>query len=358
MVAVSSFAKPVRRTKVLVIDDSALIRTLLTEIIEEQPDMTVVGTASDPLIARQLIRELAPDVLTLDVEMPKMNGIDFLEKLMRLRPMPVVMVSSLTSSGSEMALRALELGAVDVVGKPRVDIKAGIEASAAEIVEKIRAAASSRPRDVFAAPPVRPKMALSAATLRHVGTRIIVIGASTGGTEAIKTLVRQLPAQMPGIVIAQHMPAGFTSNFAHRLDQVCDLTVKEAEDGEPVRPGHVYIAPGGRHVRVFRRVGSFCIELGDDAPVNRHRPSVDVLFRSIADCAGSSAIGVMLTGMGNDGALAMTEMRLAGAHNIAQNEETCVVYGMPREAVEAGGVDEVLPLDDIAVRLCELLKQS
>lgn len=353
--ALQSNGRP--RIKVLVVDDSALIRTLLREIVDQQPDMTVVGAAQDPIMARQMIRELSPDVLTLDVEMPKMSGLEFLEKLMRLRPMPVIMVSSLTQTGSDTALRALELGAFDVIGKPKVDVKAGVEASATELVEKIRAAASARLRDVYATSSKPPSL-LPGAAIRRAAERVIVIGASTGGTEAIKTLVARLPAQMPAIVIAQHMPAGFTTSFARRLGQLCELQVKEAEDGDVLSPGFVYIAPGGLHLRLSRASGALVLALSDDALVNRHRPSVDVLFRSAAHVAGSAAIGVILTGMGDDGARGMLDLKQAGAYNLAQDQASSVVFGMPREAIEAGGVDEVLPLEDIAPRLVRLLQSG
>jgi len=341
-----------RRIRVLVVDDSALVRKLLTEIVGRQPDMVVVGAAPDPIAARELIRRLDPDVLTLDVEMPRMDGLEFLERLMRLRPMPVVMVSTMTQQGAETTLRALELGAVDFVAKPRLEIAKGIEAAAAELVEKIRAAASARVRRLQPAHAV-PR----AAPLRlRAGTeKLIAIGASTGGTEAIKVVLVPLPPDCPGVVVTQHMPPGFTRSFAHRLNGLCAIRVKEAEDGERILPGHAYIAPGDRHLLVRRSGANYHCALSDEAPVNRHRPSVDVLFRSVAQAAGANAVGIILTGMGRDGAQAMLEMKRAGAFNLAQDEASCVVYGMPREAVAAGAVDEVLPLPAIAPRLLELL---
>jgi two-component system chemotaxis response regulator CheB len=340
------------KIRVAVIDDSALIRRILTEIINEQPDMEVVAQAPDPLIAREQIRVLNPDVITLDVEMPKMDGLAFLEKLMRLKPTPVVMVSTLTERGSETTLRALELGAVDFVSKPKVDIAQGMQVYASEIVDKVRAASVARVRrrsapatgstnGPDAALPSRPASGWST-------EKLIIVGASTGGTEAIRELLEPLPADMPGLLITQHMPEAFTRSFARRLDGLCRITVKEAEHGERVLPGHAYIAPGHSHLLVRRSGANYIAELSDGPPVNRHRPSVDVLFRSAAEQVGRNAIGVILTGMGKDGAVAMREMREAGAWNIAQDEESCVVFGMPKEAINAGGVDEVLPLSMIA----------
>jgi two-component system chemotaxis response regulator CheB len=345
-----------RRIRVLIVDDSALIRSLMTEIVNREPDMTAVGAAPDPYAAREMIRNLAPDVLTLDVEMPRMDGIDFLEKLMRLRPMPVVMVSTITQQGAEVTLRALELGAVDFVAKPKLDVARGMEDAAREIVEKIRLAAGARVRPAAmprAAPGPRPALALGT---RASTEKLIIVGASTGGTEAIKEVLLPMPSDAPGILITQHMPAGFTKSFAQRLDGQCRIRVKEAEEGERVLPGHAYIAPGERHLRVLRSGANYVTALSDEPPVNRHRPSVEVLFKSAAQCAGSNAIGVMLTGMGKDGASAMLEMKRAGAFNVAQDEATCVVFGMPKEAIAVGAVDEVLPLGAIAERLLERLR--
>ncbi len=336
-----------KKISVLVVDDSALIRKLLSEIINSQPDMHAVGAAADPLVAREMIRELNPDVLTLDVEMPRMDGLDFLERLMRLRPMPVVMVSTLTDKGSEATLRALELGAVDFVSKPKIDVVHGIQEYAAEIADKIRTAAAARPRP--RAVPVGAAAPLPALANRIVSTeKLIIVGASTGGTEAIKEILVQLPSDSPGILITQHMPEVFTKSFAARLDSLCRISVKEAEHGERVLPGHAYVAPGNWHLLLKRSGANYMTQLSDGEPVNRHRPSVDVLFRSAAEHAGRNAVGVILTGMGKDGAQGMLAMRQAGAHNFAQDEASCVVFGMPKEAIAAGGVDEVLPLRDIA----------
>lgn len=352
--------------KVLIVDDSALVRKLLTELIDAQSDMKVVGVASDPYIARERIKSLSPDVLTLDVEMPRMDGLSFLEKLMRLRPMPVVMVSSLTERSSEITLRALELGAVDFVTKPKLDIRNGICESGGQIVEKIRIAASAHIRNLArgnkaaAVLSVEKKLTADAVLPQvsgHISTteKVVIIGASTGGTEAIKDVLISMPADAPGILITQHMPAAFTTAFARRLDGVCRITVKEARDGERVLPGHAYIAPGDHHLLLGRSGANYVTRIADGPPVSRHRPSVDVLFRSAANCAGKNAIGVILTGMGDDGANGMLEMKQAGAFTMAQDEESCVVFGMPKEAIIRGGVDEVSALNDIPGRIMEYL---
>ena len=347
-----------RRTKVLIVDDSALIRSMLTEIVNRQPDMIAVGAAPDPIAAREMIRNLNPDVLTLDVEMPKMDGIEFLEKLMRLRPMPVVMVSTMTEKGALVTLRALELGAVDFVAKPKLDVARGLQAGAQEILDKIRMAAGVRVRQRPAAGAATAPRALAALGTGAGTEKLLIIGASTGGTEAIKEVLMPMPPDAPGILIAQHMPAGFTRSFADRLNTLCRIQVKEAEDGERVLPGHAYIAPGDRHLLVRRSGANYVTSLTSDELVNRHRPSVEVLFRSAAQCVGSNAIGVMLTGMGKDGAAGMLAMKEAGATNIAQDEASCVVFGMPKEAIAAGGVDEVLPLGAIAGRVLALLRSG
>lgn len=347
------------KIKVLIVDDSALIRGVMKEIIDSQPDMEAVGAAPDPIVARELIKKLNPDVLTLDVEMPRMDGLDFLEKLMRLRPMPVVMVSSLTERGSEITLRALELGAVDFVTKPKISIRSGMEEYADMIADKIRAAAKAklRPRAV-----PTPGAAGSTALpeLRNPLTsseKLIIIGASTGGTEAIKEFLVNLPSDCPGILIAQHMPEGFTRSFAQRLDGLCKITVKESEGNERILPGHAYIAPGHSHLELVRSGANYMTRIHQEAPVNRHRPSVDVLFRSAAKYAGKNAVGVILTGMGKDGALGMLEMREAGAYNFAQDESSCVVFGMPREAIAVGAAHEVMPLQSMAGRVLSYLAE-
>ncbi|HXA48454.1 MAG TPA: chemotaxis response regulator protein-glutamate methylesterase, partial [Burkholderiaceae bacterium] len=313
--------------------------------------MEVVGVAPDPLVARDLIKQTNPDVLTLDVEMPKMDGLDFLEKLMRLRPMPVVMVSSLTERGSEITLRALELGAVDFVTKPKLSIQSGMRDYAELIADKIRAAAKARvkPRQITA-PGAGHSGESALPLIRNPLTsseKLIIIGASTGGTEAIKDFLVQMPSDCPGILITQHMPEGFTRSFAKRLDGICKISVKEAENGERILPGHAFIAPGHSHLLLARSGANYVTQLNQEAPVNRHRPSVDVLFNSAAACAGKNAVGVILTGMGKDGALGMLEMKKAGAYNFAQDEATCVVFGMPREAIAVGGTHEVGALNDL-----------
>ena len=365
------------KTRVLVVDDSALVRSLLSEIINRQQDMMCVGAASDPLVAREMIRNLNPDVITLDIEMPRMDGIDFLAKLMRLRPMPVVMVSTLTERGADITLRALELGAVDFVAKPKIGVANGLRQLGDDITDKVRAAARATVRRTAAQAatpykglvpteasvggtispmPSRPA-ANAMANVGHLSTeKLIVIGASTGGTEATREVLTQLPADTPGVLITQHMPAGFTTSYAARLNGLCRMHVSEAKNGERVLPGHAYIAPGGLHMSVERSGANYLICIADGEPVNRHKPSVDVLFRSVARVAGRNTLGVMLTGMGNDGAAAMRELREAGAFNLAQDEASCVVFGMPREAIAHGAVNEVLALNRIAPRLVELLK--
>ncbi|HUX26605.1 MAG TPA: chemotaxis response regulator protein-glutamate methylesterase, partial [Burkholderiales bacterium] len=329
-----------KKITVLVIDDSALIRKLLSEIINSQPDMQAIGAAPDPLVAREMIRSRNPDVLTLDVEMPKMDGLDFLERLMRLRPMPVVMVSSLTDRGSDATLRALELGAIDYVSKPKIDIVHGIQEYADEIADKIRTAAVARLRPRPQAGVPRTAHALSALANRSISTeKLIIVGASTGGTEAIKEFLLDMPPDCPGILITQHMPEVFTKSFAARLDSLCRISVKEAEHGERVLPGHAYVAPGHSHLLLRRSGANYMTQLSDAAPVNRHRPSVDVLFGSAAEHAGRNAVGVILTGMGKDGAQGMLAMKQAGAYNFAQDEASCVVFGMPKEAIAAGATD-------------------
>ncbi|GKW50620.1 protein-glutamate methylesterase/protein-glutamine glutaminase [Halomonas sp. NCCP-2165] len=344
------------KIKVLCVDDSALIRELLTEIINRQPDMEVVAVAPNPLVARDLIKQHNPDVLTLDVEMPRMDGLDFLERLMRLRPMPVLMVSSLTQAGSEITLRALELGALDFVAKPQMGIRHNMMEYGAEIAEKLRAAARSRPRQARRDAKAPRPAALKAPLVSS--EKLLIIGASTGGTEAIRQVLEPLPANAPAILIAQHMPGGFTRSFAERLDRLCRIRVKEAVDGERILPGHAYIAPGDAHLQLARSGANYVARLDGGPPVNRHRPSVDVLFRSAAQQAGRNAIGALLTGMGKDGAQGLLEMRQAGAVTLAQDEASCVVFGMPREAIAIGGASEVVGLDEMAPRLMALVAAS
>ncbi len=345
------------KIKVLIIDDSALMRGVLKEIINSHADLEVVGQAPDPISARDMIKQLNPDVLTLDVEMPRMNGLEFLEKLMRLRPMPVLMVSSLTEKGNDVTLKALELGAVDFITKPRVGIIDGMNEQVYEIGEKIRSAARARihRHAVGEAAPIAPQP-LNGHYL-HTTEKLIFVGSSTGGTEALKELLSRMPASAPGMLITQHMPESFTNSFANRLNGLSAMTVKEAEDNERVLPGHAYIAPGHSHLLVKKNGAYYYTELSKAEPVNRHRPSVDVLFNSAAQIAGPNALGVIMTGMGKDGAQGMLAMRQAKAYTIAQDEASCVVFGMPKAAIEIGAAIEVAALRDIAGRVLERLGQ-
>lgn len=330
-----------RKTRVLVIDDSALMRQLLTDMLATDPELEVVGAAADPYAAWDRMKELCPDVLTLDVEMPRMDGLTFLGRLMAHRPLPVVMVSSLTERGCETTFRALELGAVDFVTKPRLDVTKGTLALAEELVAKVKAAARARPR-ARTAPPPRPAVGSFRAT--H---KVIAIGASTGGCEALATVLGALPPDSPGVVAVIHMPEGFTKSFAARLDKSCAVRVSEAKDGDRVVPGHVLLAPGNFHMSVVRSGAVALVRVTGGEPVNRHRPSVDVLFESCARNLGPDAVGAILTGMGDDGARGLLAMRRAGALTAAQDEATCVVFGMPKEAIALGAATEVLPLDRI-----------
>jgi two-component system chemotaxis response regulator CheB len=353
------------RIRVLIVDDSALVRGLLSDILSADRSIEVVGVAGDAHVAREKIKLLNPDVLTLDVEMPKMDGITFLRYLMRLRPMPVVMVSSLTERGADITLDALAIGAVDFLSKPKIDLAATLKDYGEELIEKIKTAAkaSVRARDPRRAatlatrpshntdailPKARPPKQLRATD------RIVAIGASTGGTEAIKEVLVRLPRASPGVVIAQHIPKAFSTPFARRMNECCQVTVCEAEDGKQVLAGHVYIAPGDRHLIVVRDGTRYVCRLDDGVPVNRHKPSVDVLFRSVAQNAGRNAIGVLLTGMGKDGARGLREMLAAGSRTIAQDEATSVVWGMPGEAVLLGAAQHVVPLESITSKVLSL----
>jgi two-component system, chemotaxis family, protein-glutamate methylesterase/glutaminase len=337
--------------KVLVIDDSAVMRSFLGRVVEAQPDMELTAVVSAPVFAIERIRQNTPDVITLDVEMPRMNGLDFLRKLMAARPLPVVMISSLTRDGADATMRALELGAVDFFAKP-----ASLEEFADVgdlIAEKIRAAAQARvsPRR-RTAHHERSAGARPATLGRSSGLGTVIgIGASTGGVEALREILCELPGDMPPILVAQHMLPGFTGAFARRLDAICEISVKEAEDGEDVLQGVAYVAPGGRHLLLARRRLSYVLRVTEDPPVNRHRPSVDTLFRSMADAAASRAIGVILTGMGADGAEGLLGLRRAGARTVAQDEASSVVFGMPRQAIALGGAEEVVPLAEMPARL-------
>jgi len=354
--------------KVLIIDDSALVRQLLTKMLDGATGIKVVGTAPDPFIAREKIKLLKPDVLTLDVEMPRMDGVTFLGNLMRLHPMPVIMISTLTEKGADVTLQALELGAIDFVSKPKLDLSNQIDDYAREIIEKVRAAAVAKVRPLTRKPAKNQisgagseKLTADAVlsrttTKKHFRTtdKIIGIGASTGGTEAIKDVLRMLSPDMPGIVISQHIPEAFSGPFAARVNSESALTVMEAKDGQQIVPGHAYIAPGNRHLCIERSGARYICRLNDGPLVNRHKPAVDVMFRSLAQNAGQNAIGLMLTGMGADGAEGIGEMKAAGAVTIAQDEKTSVVWGMPGESVKRGYIDEVLPLLKIAQRLTDL----
>jgi two-component system chemotaxis response regulator CheB len=350
--------------KVLVIDDSALVRKLLTAMLSRSPDIQVVGAASDPYAAREKIKKLNPDVITLDVEMPRMDGITFLENLMRLRPMPVVMVSSLTQRGADVTLRALELGAIDFVAKPRIDIAGTLADYEEELIAKVKVAAGARvmPR---AAPPVRKTderhstsavvPILNVRSMLRTTDRIVAIGASTGGTEAIREVLAEMPPDAPAIVISQHIPAAFSKPFAERMNRCSAMSVCEAQDGQQILPGHAYIAPGDRHLLVERDGARYLCRLSTGPHVNRHRPSVDVMFRSVAQNVGPSAVGVLLTGMGDDGARGLKEMMEAGAGTIAQDEASSVVWGMPGSAVKLGAAMHVVPLQNVAPRVLALV---
>ena len=356
--------------KVLIVDDSALVRQLLTTILDSAAGIKVVGTAPDPYVAREKIKQLNPDVLTLDIEMPRMDGVTFLGNLMRLRPMPVVMISTLTEKGADVTLQALELGAVDFISKPKLDLSNQLGDYAQEIIEKVRVAALARVQPLIRKPvknrqevDVDGKLTADAVLHRTEGKRhfrttdrIIGIGASTGGTEAIKDVLRHLSPDMPGIVISQHIPEAFSASFAARVNNESALVVSEAVDGQQILPGHAYIAPGSQHLLVERNGARYICRLNNGPLVNRHKPSVDVMFRSLAQNAGSNAIGLMLTGMGDDGAEGIGEIKAAGATTLAQDEKSSVVWGMPGESVKRGYIDEVLPLQKIAQRLTELVQ--
>jgi two-component system, chemotaxis family, protein-glutamate methylesterase/glutaminase len=341
-----------KRIRVLIVDDSALMREVLSQLIAQAEDLEVVGTASDAVRAFELIRAKDPEVLTLDVEMPRMDGLTFLAQLMRERPLPVVMVSSVTEKGSQLALRALELGAVDVVEKPKLDVRTGMLALGDQLLAKVRAAAGARVQ-AAALRGVQPAASIGARKVPALppSSKLIAIGASTGGTEALLVLLRQLPAHAPAVLLVQHMPAKFTGAFAERLNRESRMQVKEARDGDPVRSGTALLAPGDYHMRVARSGAMFVVRLGQDAPVGQHRPAVDVLFASCAREAGPAGIGVILTGMGADGAAGLLEMRKAGALTIAQDERSSVVFGMPKEAIARGAAMKVLPLECISAAM-------
>lgn len=353
-----------KKISVIVIDDSALVRKLLSEILNSDPELEVVATAGDPYQAREKIKQFNPDVLTLDVEMPKMDGVTFLRNLMRLRPMPVVMVSTLTEKGAQITLEALALGAFDFVEKPKLDLSQTLATYSDEIISKVKAAAGVQHEQLNQKAMLQVDERLTADAILAKSSKniplkttekIVAIGASTGGTEAIKTVLCALPANAPGIVITQHIPASFSAPFADRVNKMSALNVSQAEDGQQILPGHAYIAPGDKHLLVERSGARYYCRLNDGPAVSRHKPSVDVLFRSVAQNVGANAIGIMLTGMGDDGARGMMEMKENGASNIVQDEKSSVVWGMPGAAYKLGAAELMLPLDKIAQ---EIMKQG
>ena len=348
------------KIKVMVVDDSAVVRQVLTDLLKTDPQIEVIGAAPDPIFALEKMKKQWPDVIVLDVEMPRMDGITFLRKLMSEHPTPVVICSTLTEKGAETTMQAMSAGAVDIITKPKIGLKQFLTDSIAEITRAVRAAACANPKRLAAAPSaaamVKPKLTADAIlapvsshhAMAETTDRVIAIGTSTGGTQALEVVLTALPRVCPGIVIVQHMPEKFTAAFASRLNSLCEIEVREAQNGDRVIPGHAPIAPGGRHLLLKRSGAQYIAEVIDGPVVNRHRPSVDVLFRSVAKCAGKNAIGIIMTGMGDDGAAGLLEMKQAGAHTVAQDEATCVVYGMPKEAVKRGAADKIIPLESIA----------
>ncbi|MDA8083635.1 MAG: chemotaxis response regulator protein-glutamate methylesterase [Nitrospiraceae bacterium] len=345
-----------KKISVLIVDDSAVVRQTLSEILTSDPEIEVMATAADPFIAAERLKEAVPDVITLDVEMPRMDGLTFLHKIMSQHPIPVVMCSSLTEEGSETALRALEYGAVEIIQKPRMGTKQFIEESRMRICDAVKAAAVARVRPISKIPlKVTPKLTAdaiiekpSSRAMVQTTEKVVVVGASTGGTEALRVFLEMMPPDAPGIVIVQHMPENFTTAFSKRLDGLCAITVKEAADNDSVIRGRALIAPGNRHLLLKRSGARYYVEIKDGPLVSRHRPSVDVLFRSAARYAGKNAVAAIMTGMGDDGARGMQELKQAGAYTIAQDEASCVVFGMPKEAIKLGCVDKVTPLEAIA----------
>jgi two-component system chemotaxis response regulator CheB len=343
-----------RKIRVLIVDDSALVRQTLSEILSSDEEIEIIGTASDPFVAADMISEQVPDVITLDIEMPRMDGLTFLQKIMAQHPLPVVICSSLAEEGAQSTLRALEYGAVDIITKPKIGSKKFLEESSAMLCEVVKGAAAARMRPRRPGHTVEPKLTADSVISRPTGAmietteKIVAIGASTGGTEALKTLLEAMPADCPGMVIVQHMPEMFTRAFANRLDSLCEISVKEAEPNDTVIRGRALIAPGNHHMLLKRSGARYFVDIKEGPLVCRHRPSVDVLFRSAARYAGQNAVGVIMTGMGDDGANGMLEMKQAGAATIAQDEETCVVFGMPNEAIKRNAVDRIVPLQAIA----------
>lgn len=353
-----------KKIRVLIVDDSAVVRKTLEEILSSDPKIEVIASASDPYMAAKKIKRDVPDVITLDIEMPRMDGITFLQKIMSQHPIPVVMCSSLTAKGAETTLRALELGAVEIIEKPKMGVKQFLEESKVKIIDAVKSAAIAKTRKISPRTRViEPKLTADAVLAKPTGRamiqtteKVVVVGASTGGTEALRVFLEELPLDSPGIVIVQHMPEHFTAAFAKRLDGICRVTVKEAENDDTVIRGRVLIAPGNKHALLKRSGARYFVEVKDGPLVCRHRPSVDVLFRSAARYAGKNAVGIIMTGMGDDGARGMAEMKEAGAMNIAQNEDSCIVFGMPNEAIKRNAVDRILPLEQIASAMLHLCR--
>ena len=339
--------------RVLVVDDSALIRSLLAEIIKQTPDMELVGAAPDAYVAKDMVMDLKPDVITLDIEMPKVDGLTFLDRLMKARPTPVIMISTLTEKGADATIRSLELGAIDFIAKPKIDVARGIGEYQAEIVDKIRIAAKTTPR-----PRSRSSIDVKAIPLQYSGTETIVgIGASTGGTEAIRSVLEQLSPAFPATIITQHMPPNFTKSFAHRLNSICQMNVHEAQDGERILPGNAYIAPGDKHMTLVRSGADYRIKLDDGPLVCGHKPAVDVMFNSLAKVVGKNAIATILTGMGKDGAVGLLALQQSGAITMAQDEASCVVYGMPKAAVDIGATKHIIELGKMSKALTKAVEQ-
>jgi len=354
-----------KRIKLMVVDDSAVVRQAVTSLLAQDAEVDVFAAVADPLLAMDRMKQQWPDVILLDIEMPRMDGITFLKKIMAERPTPVVICSTLTEQGARTTLVALAAGAVAIITKPKLGLKSFLQDASDEIASAIKSAAranvkhlvprSSESQRLPVARPERPEHAAGGALPRETSGRVVAIGTSTGGTQALEEVLSTLPRNCPGIVLVQHMPEKFTAAFAARLDSVCEVAVKEAKNGDRVQPGQVLVAPGGKHMRLNRSGAQYHVEVLDGPLVNRHRPSVNVLFRSVAKCAGKNALGVIMTGMGDDGAAGLLEMRNVGAHTLAQDEETCVVYGMPREAVKCGAVEKSVPLSAIGR---EILSES
>ena len=350
------------KIKVMIVDDSAVVRQVVAQALAADPGIEVIGVASDPLFALERMRTTWPDVLIIDIEMPRMDGITFLKKIMAERPTPVVVCSSLAEKGAQATFEALAAGAASIITKPKLGLKSFLEDSSNDIVQAVRSAAKANVRALRPAPSSRPNFTadvmLSAAynpALSRTTDQLIAIGTSTGGTQALEAVLTKLPATTTGIVIVQHMPERFTAMFAERLNNHCQIEVREGKDGDRVRPGLALIAPGGKHMMVKRSGAQYYVEVRDGPLVNRHKPSVDVLFRSVAQTAGKNALGIIMTGMGDDGARGLKEMRDAGAATVAEDESTCVVFGMPKEAIKLGGADRVLPLDQIAGELVRMM---